>query len=74
MEKREVSEKRDCQVLQELKDRREMLENLVGQASVHQNLQREKMDEQLLMELMVDQADQDLKVFRDFLETLERQG
>ena len=74
MEKREVSEKRDCQVLQELKDRREMLENLVGQASVHQNLQMEKMDDQLLMELMVDQADQDLKVFRDFLETLERQG
>ena len=67
-------EKRDCQVLQELKDRREMLENLVGQASVHQNLQMEKMDDQLLMELMVDQADQDLKAFQDFLETLERQG
>ena len=74
MEKREALEKRDCQVLQELKDRREMLENLVGQASVHQNPQMEKMDDQLLMELMVDQADQDLKAFRDFLETLERQG
>ena len=74
MEKREALEKRDCQVLQELKDRREMLENLVGQASVHQNRQMEKMDDQLLMELMVDQADQDLKAFRDFLETLERQG
>ena len=52
----------------------EMLENLVGQASVHQNPQMEKMDDQLLMELMVDQADEDLKAFRDFLETLERQG
>ena len=74
MEKREALEKRDCQVLQELKDRREMLENLVSQASVHQNPQMEKMDDQLLMELMVDQADEDLKAFRDFLETLERQG
>ena len=51
-----------------------MLENLVGQASLHQNRQMEKMDDQLLMELMVDQADQDPKVFQDFLETLERQG
>jgi len=67
-------EKRDCQVLQELKDRREMLENLVSQASVHQNQEMEKMDDQLLMELMVDQADQDLKAFQDFLETLEHQG
>ena len=51
-----------------------MLENLVGQASLHQNRQMEKMDDQLLMELMVDQADEDLKAFRDFLEALERQG
>ena len=51
-----------------------MLENLVDQASLHQNRQLEKMDDQLLMELMVDQADQDLKEFLDFLETLDHQG
>lgn len=51
-----------------------MLENPVGQVSLHQNQQMEKMDDQLLMELMVDQADQDQKAFQDFLETLEHQG
>ena len=51
-----------------------MLENLVDQASLHQNRQLEKMDDQLLMELMVDQADQDPKEFQDFLETLDHQG
>ena len=51
-----------------------MLENLAGQASLHQNRQTEKMDDQLLMEQMVDRANQDLKAFQDFLETLARQG
>ena len=51
-----------------------MLENLVVQASLRQNQQLEKMDDQLSMELMVDQVDQDLKEFQDFLETLDHQA
>ena len=51
-----------------------MLENLVGQASLHQNRQMEKMDDQLLMEQMVGQAGQVPKEFQDFLESLELQG
>ena len=50
-----------------------MLVNLVNQASLHQNRQLEKMDGQLLMELMVDRVDQDLKEFQDFLEILDHQ-
>ena len=51
-----------------------MLENLVGQASLHQNRQLEKMDDQQLMEPTADPADQDQRVSQASLESLVHQG